>query len=92
MKEERANKNFQVKRENLFKKLKETFGDQNIVIFRRQKKNRDGVPSDDAFRGSIYRGVSKNKSKWQVRLNKLHKLPLDDDYGEFQEDVCWSDR
>ena len=50
------------------------------------------MPSDDAFRGSIYRGVSKNKSKWQVRLNKLHKLPLDDDYGEFQEDVCWSYR
>ena len=67
MKEERANKNFQLKRENLLKKLKETKDESKIIIFRRMKKNRDGLPSDDAFRGSIYRGVSKNKSKWQVR-------------------------
>jgi hypothetical protein len=43
--------------------------DGDIVLKGKRKSIQKGFPADQAdFRGSRYRGVSKNKGKWQVGL------------------------
>jgi hypothetical protein len=62
---------------------------EKIIISSKPKKNNANM-STQGFRGSSYRGVSKNKNKWQVIYLHFFKLLLDDDHGKFQKDVCWS--
>ena len=55
-------------REQLIEHLS-TLNDDAIVIKGRRKCIQKHSPADQAdFRGSRYRGVSKNKGKWQVGL------------------------
>lgn len=48
----------------------------------------------DMFRGSRYRGVSKNKNKWQVSSNQtilfdLFFYSIDDDHDQLKKGVHW---
>lgn len=47
----------------------DTVCDEDIMLKGKRKSIQKGFPADQAdFRGSRYRGVSKNKGKWQVGL------------------------
>ena len=51
----------------MVKKLK-SYDDHEIVIQKKPKLVKVGY-GEQAFRGSKYRGVSKNKKKWQILLS-----------------------
>ena len=42
--------------------------DLNEVVIRGKAKKNNLNRTNDGFRGSAYRGVSKNKSKWQMMI------------------------
>ena len=57
-------------KDHLFKTL-ENVPDYEIALYGKRKAIRKGYTVEQAdFRGSRYRGVSKNKGKWQVRSSK----------------------
>ena len=54
--------------EELVNHLKK-FNDEDVIIKAKLKKSiRPSKAQQDDFRGSRYRGVSKNKGKWQVKI------------------------
>jgi hypothetical protein len=47
--------------------LRETEDDRKVLIQAKLKKNHQNL-NLDGFRGSTFRGVSKNKNKWQMMI------------------------
>ncbi len=67
--DESNNDNFRLRRKELLLVLNETDNGSQIIIEGRAKKhNANQFSSADTFRGSTYRGVSKNKNKWQMMI------------------------
>ena len=58
---------FAQQRVQLLKKLK-SFEEEEVVVQRKPKLVKVGY-GKQSFRGSKYRGVSKNKKKWQILLS-----------------------
>lgn len=63
--DEISNESFQERRKILLKVINETINLEAMIIKAKPKRNHQNL-NTDGFRGSSYRGVSKNKSKWQV--------------------------
>ena len=64
----------QVHRQQLLKAL-ENLPNNEIALQGKRKTIRKGFTVEQGdFRGSRYRGVSKNKGKWQVRFSSFHSF------------------
>lgn len=58
----------EIQRQRLLEKLK-LAEDEDIIVKGKPKRNLKTFHAQhEDFRGSRYRGVSKNKGKWQVRI------------------------
>jgi hypothetical protein len=61
--DESTNDSFKERRKELTQFLNQIEENDKIIISAKPKKNNHNL-SIEGFRGSIYRGVSKNKNKW----------------------------
>jgi hypothetical protein len=65
--DESTNDVFKERRRELLDLLRATDDEQKTLISAKTKKNHQNL-NQDGFRGSTYRGVSKNKNKWQMMI------------------------
>ncbi|TNV81846.1 hypothetical protein FGO68_gene12305 [Halteria grandinella] len=65
--DESTNDIFKERRRELLQLIRETDDGGKLLIQAKSKKNHQNL-NQDGFRGSTYRGVSKNKNKWQMMI------------------------
>ena len=65
--DESTNDSFKERRKELLVLLATTVDENKVIISQKLKKNHQNL-NTDGFRGSTYRGVSKNKNKWQMMI------------------------
>lgn len=55
-------------RRNIFLQMLDSYHDDEVTLIKATPKNNKTLAAPKKARGSIYRGVSKNKAKWQVMI------------------------
>jgi len=78
----------------LLKAIKNEKDQKKTIIEEKPKRAHQNI-NGEKFRGSKYRGVSKNKNKWQVSsfyysLADFIICDLDDDNDQLKESLHWS--
>eukprot|EP00347_Sterkiella_histriomuscorum_P016005 403354863 len=58
---------FKERRKELIAKLRDCMDDKQTLVHAKPKRNHSNV-NQEGFRGSMFRGVSKNKNKWQMMI------------------------
>jgi hypothetical protein len=64
---------YKIRRQELLQALSQSPSHDSIVLTASFKR-RNADLGKKSFRGSVYRGVSKNKLKWQVIINIITKV------------------